>query len=359
MKWARVKAVKMGMAIASAFLLSGSFAKSRAQIPEVSPAECLIPEAETEVKAGIFGSQAILQSCWTEKELRGSPGDKKITRKTAYPGPPARPYPSNLLPPLGPALQNSIRDVKPLGGKKVVALTFDICEQRHEVTGYDADIFNYLRAYHISATFFISGKWMLTHKEKTMQLMADPLFEIGNHAWTHDDLRVEQGIKMDDQILWPQAQYELVREELAQRPCALSQGPEEMEKIPLLPDVFRFPYGACSRQALDFLAENGLPAIQWSIVTGDPSKKQTAKGIAAEVMRDIKPGAIIICHANGMGHGTANSLPLFIPKLKKLGYQFLTVSELLATGPALAAKQCYELKPGDNYRYDKLYGSPK
>ena len=123
--------------------------------------------------------------------------------------------------------------------------------------------------------------------------------------------------------------------------------------------MFRFPYGACSRQALDFLAENGLPAIQWSIVTADPSKKQTAKGIAAEVIRNIKPGAIIICHANGLGHGTAKSLPIFIPKLQKMGYQFLTVSELLASGPVFSAHQCYELKPGDNYRYDQIYGTPK
>ena len=176
MKLGRVKAVGKSIVLAAAVLLNASFAQSRAQIPGTSQVECLIPEPESEVKAGTCGSKSILRNCWTEEELQGRPSDKKITRKTPYPGPPARLYPNNSLPPLGPALQNSIRDVKPLGGKKVVALTFDLCEQRHEITGYDAEIVNYLRANHIQATFFISGKWMLTHQEKTMQLMADPLF---------------------------------------------------------------------------------------------------------------------------------------------------------------------------------------
>ena len=132
-----------------------------------------------------------------------------------------------------------------------------------------------------------------------------------------------------------------------------------MEKIPKVPGVFRFPYGVCSQQALDFLALNGLPAIQWSIVTADPAEKRTPQQIASAVLKNIKPGAIIICHANGLGRGTAAALPLFIPKLKKMGYEFVTVSELLGYGPAQATKDCYELKPGDNHRYDQIYGKQK
>jgi peptidoglycan/xylan/chitin deacetylase (PgdA/CDA1 family) len=248
--------------------------------------------------------------------------------------------------------------VNPAGADKVLALTFDLCERANEVTGYDYEIVNYLRGNGIKATFFASGKWMLDHPEKIMQLMADPLFEVGNHAWTHDDLRVEKGIRMEDQVLWTQAQYELFWEELRARPCAEKLG-AEMEKIPRSPRVFRFPYGVCSQEALDFLARNGLPAIQWSIVTGDPSKTVTSRRIAAEVIRQVKPGAIIICHANGFGYGTAGALPEIYHKLQAMGYRFVTVSELLAQGPAFAASDCYELRPGDNYRYDKIFGRQK
>jgi len=304
-----------------------------------------------------FGSQVILETCWPAGELRGGPEEKKIAR--SRPGAsldgPERKSPAHRRFPLGPRLQNSIRSVEP-GDQKVIALTFDLCERANETAGYDAEIVNYLRQNRVRATFYAGGKWMQSHPEKTLQLMADPLFEIGNHAWSHGDLRVLSNKKIEAQIMWTQAQYELLREELVERPCALAAGAEEMEKIPELPRTFRFPYGACRPKSFRFLAEQGLPAIQWSIVTGDASPGQTAKQIARVILEQARPGAIIVCHANGRGHGTAESLPLFIPELRKRGYEFVSVSELLDSGPADAVKQCYELKPGDNRRYDRLFG---
>jgi len=320
---------------------------------------CEPSPAQTAAKNPEFGSQAVLASCWSEDQLRGSAADKKIRLTANYLKPPERQYPRNTIAPLASELRNSIRGVKPAEGKKVVALTFDLCERANEITGYDSGIVNYLRSKKVKATFFASGKWMLDHPDKTMQLMADPLFEIGNHGWTHDDLRVEKGIKMEDQVLWTQAQYELLREKLMAMPCAQEAGEDELKRIPLVPYSFRFPYGVCSRAALDFLARNGLPAIQWSVVTADPAEKRTPQDIAKAVLKTVKPGAIIICHANGLGHGTAASLPLFIPKLREMGYDFVTVSELLTAGPAFSAADCYELKPGDNHDYDKIYGKAK
>jgi len=305
-----------------------------------------------------FGSQAILESCWSPEELLGSPAEKKggRTGRPAAVVPPERKSPVLQLPPLLPALENSIRSVQPRNGEQVIALTFDLCERERETAGYDAEIVNYLRQNRVQATFFAGGKWMQSHPEKILQLMADPLFEIGNHSWSHGDLRVLSGRKMQDQILWTQAEYELFREDLAQRPCVEQAGPAELAKIPPVPLAFRFPYGACRPEALSFLASQGLPAIQWSIVTGDAAAGRSAAKIAQVILDQAKPGAIIVCHANGRGHGTAEALPLFVPELQKRGYEFVTVSELLARGPAVTAKQCYELKPGDNRGYDRRFG---
>jgi peptidoglycan/xylan/chitin deacetylase (PgdA/CDA1 family) len=126
-----------------------------------------------------------------------------------------------------------------------------------------------------------------------------------------------------------------------------------MNKIPKTPLVFRFPYGACSPLALDKLKQYGLPAIQWSIVTGDPAKGRSAREIAQVILEQVRPGAIIICHANGRGYGTAAALPLFVPKLRVLGYDYVTVSGLLTQGTAVSNKQCYERVPGDNLHYDR------
>jgi hypothetical protein len=45
-----------------------------------------------------------------------------------------------------------------------------------------------------------------------------------------------------------------------------------------------------------------------------------------------------------------------VPELEKSGFVFVTVSELLTYGQAFAVSECYELVPGDNKRYDKLFG---
>jgi peptidoglycan-N-acetylglucosamine deacetylase len=267
-----------------------------------------------------FGSRIILSTLWTPEELMGKPEDKIAVRQAAsfnkYP--PLRTIPGNVLAPLNPPLRYSIRRVAPIGGLKVIALTFDLCESATEKSGYDAGIVNYLSENGIKATFFAGGKWMLSHPDKTMQLMADPLFEVGNHSWSHANFRTIDSGRMDTQILWTQAQYELLWEALREKAIAKQIDPSEMNKIPRTPLIFRFPYGACNPAALDKLRLHGLPAIQWDVVTGDPARGRSPEEIARVILQQIRPGAIIICHANGRGYGTAASLPLFVPKLRAL-----------------------------------------
>lgn len=306
-----------------------------------------------------FGSKEILNACWSPAQLRGSPVDKKLRETTPDHSPPDRLFSKHQLKPLQPGLQGSIRTVRiPDPNKKLVALTFDLCERASEVAGYDADLVNYLRDHGIKATFYAGGKWMRSHPDRAKQLMADPLFEIGNHAWTHGNMRVLSGDELQNQVRWTQAEYELLWESLYRevQECP-GVSPDEIRKIPPLPLSFRYPYGACGVEALDFMAGQGLPSIQWNIVTADPWRKQTADGIAKTILQSIKPGSIIIAHANGRGWKTSEALSKFIPQLRKKGYEFVTVTELLQEGGAVDAKDsCYELKPGDNIFYDKKVG---
>jgi len=301
-----------------------------------------------------FGSSNILSN-WSPKELFGNPlKDKKVQRHLpADHSSPDHNEPQVTGNPLPANYRNSIRYV-PDPKKKIIALTFDLCERATEITGYDGAIVNYLRKNGVKATFYAGGKWMRSHPNKTQQLMADPLFEIGNHGWTHGNMRVLKGDRMKNQILWTQAQYEILRGNLQEQ---FNISNEEMNKIPPVPLTFRFPYGTCSTESLDTLADMGLPAVQWNIVTADPVRGQTGKAISQTILKKARPGSIIIAHANGRGHGTADSLNLFIGKLRNQGYKFVTISELLASSKRVkSTTECYELRSGDNKRYDRIFG---
>ena len=304
-----------------------------------------------------FGSQVILESCWSSDELAGISSEKRpLPRKSSLAAPqPPTSSSKNTLPPLPPELQNSIRSVIPFQGRKLIALTFDLCEGKGEIAGYDAGIVNFLRASKVKATFFAGGKWLQSHPDRAMQLMADPLFEVGNHSWSHPNFRLIPEPQMHEQITWTQAQYEILWNELATKVQAKGIDSREMNRIPKVPLTFRFPYGTCSPQALRVTAAHGLPAIQWNIVTADSAKTQTAEKIARIILKRVKPGSIIIMHANGKGVHTADALPLCVPALLNQGYQFVTVSELLQAGPVFSTSTCYEEKPNDNQRYDRIY----
>ena len=301
-------------------------------------------------------AHSLLEACWSPRALRGAPEDRTIYLNLPdVHTPPAHTKPSYAAASLPDRFARSIRSVLPQGVEKIVALTFDLSEGATEVTGYDADLINVLRDQQVKATFFAGGKWLRTHPEKAMQLMADPLFEIGNNAWTYGDLRVLRGQEMLDQIQWTQAQYELLRERLLALPCAATTGAAAAAHIPPVPTLFRFPYGSCDTQALEAVVKMGLYPIQWSVLTGDPARDQTAGRIVHAVLAQIQPGSIIVAHANGRGWHTAEALSALIPELRQQGYRFVTVSELLFAGQPVAAAGCYETQPGDTLRYDQQF----
>ena len=303
------------------------------------------------------GATNLLEACWEPQDLRGQPGERKSRRlRTADHRPPEHQIPEMPPAAMPPVPARSLRSVTPTNGEKLIALTFDLCEQADEVTGYDGDLVDTLRTQGVKATFYAGGKWMRSHPDRTMQLMADPLFELGNHAWTHGNLRVLQGAEMENQIRWTQAEYERLRDQLLALPCAAPLAASEAHRIPRSPETFRFPYGTCNSESLQAVAAAGLYPVQWNIVTGDPAKGQTAARIVNTVMSQLKPGSIVVAHGNGRGWHTAEALKTLIPALLKQGYRFVTVSELLQAGTPVTAKQCYEVREGDNLRYDKLFG---
>src|SRR6185295_2283430 len=148
-------------------------------------------------------------ACWAPGDLVHRQGEERVQRDVPQAHVTA---PKRTLTEYSPvAARGAIRRVQLPPGKKLVALTFDLCEQPSEISGYQGGIVDFLRSKGIKATFFIGGKWMLSHRERTQQLMADPMFEVANHTWEHRNLRLRSGQALVDEIRNAQLAYEQVR----------------------------------------------------------------------------------------------------------------------------------------------------
>ncbi len=301
------------------------------------------------------GSPALLHALWTERELAGDDSDLvRATLPEPDLTPPLRTTPLRVLPPVPPGLRRVITHVEPTDGRKVVALTFDLCERAPHRAGYQRDIVNYLRAQGVKATFFAGGKWMRSHPEKAMQLMADPLFELGNHAWTHGNLALMDEAEVRQQMDWAQAQHELLREELQARAEARGLG-READRVPRSLPFMRLPYGRNNPRTGDILAALGLPMIQWSVEGEQDELSRSVEELVAWNLRKVRPGAIILMHANAVPQKTQLLVPRLVQELRRQGYEFVTVSELLRLGPAVAVDDGYFDTPGDNRYVDEMF----
>ena len=298
------------------------------------------------------------QQCWTPAALAGTEAElKHMPSHQALDLAQLKQVILAPATPVAPALRGSIRGVELPPDKKLIALTFDLCEENGYVSGYDGRIVDLLRAQGVKATFFAGGKWMETHPERAQQLIADPLFEVGSHGLRHLDLSHASDATLGEEITLTEAAYARARTALASRQCLVGASPPEP---PARLTLLRFPYGRCNDKALAAAADAGLLSVQWDLVTGDPDPRVSAKTIANTILMRVHPGAIVVAHANGRGHNTAAALAIALPKLKEQGYSFVTVSELIAAGKPVIATRCYQNNPGDMTRIARSsvrYGS--
>jgi peptidoglycan/xylan/chitin deacetylase (PgdA/CDA1 family) len=289
-------------------------------------------------------------ACWTSSDLAQRKGEEHVQKgvKQARIAPPQR-----TLADYSPILQRgAVRRVKLPAGQKLVALTFDLCEQPFEISGYQGGMVDFLRQNQVKATFFMGGKWMLSHRDRAQQVMTDPLFEVANHSWEHRNLRTLSGKALVDEIKNAQLAYEQVRDELEAKQCTRPGGTTvASEQAPKRLGLIRFPYGACSAAALNEVAQQGLLPIQWDVSAGDPTFGVSARMIERQVLANVQPGSIVLFHANGRGWHTAGALPGIIATLKAQGYAFVTVSELIAAGEPVLTTTCYDSRPGDTDRW--------
>ena len=298
-----------------------------------------------------------LPMCWSPAQLKHMRSESPIRKRiaAAYRAP-LTGTPATIA--IGSHfVRGAIRRVQLPSNVRKIALSFDLCEQPYEISGYQGDIVDYLRDQKVPATFFASGKWFLTHSERAQQIMADPLFEFGNHAWEHRNFRVLDRGRAQAEINGAQLAYQRTFQKLSQWYCRVPNkaGSADSGVVKEM-SLLRFPLGACNKQNLAWVNQSGLMAIQWDISSGDPWKGQTVAGVVNTVVSRARSGSIVLFHANGRGWKTGQALPQILRRLRARGFSFATVSDLLGTPGAMpvVSETCYDARPGDTDRYDAL-----
>ena len=268
--------------------------------------------------------------------------------------PPQKRVPDFSLPANPAAREGAIRRVEIEGDERVCALTFDMCELATTTTGFDADIVLWLQDNNVPATFFVGGKWMRSHERRVREMLQDPLFELGNHAWAHGNFALLSPERMKEEILDTQCQYEILRDKALKDRKRFRVGNDF--PLPEVLRYFRFPYGRSSEAALNILAELGLEPKQWDVVA-ETGGNNASIAQARHVIGSVKPGSILLFHANLVPRGSFQLLRYVAEGLRRQGYRFVSVGELLAMGKPVREKEGYFVTPGDNAALDERFGA--
>jgi peptidoglycan/xylan/chitin deacetylase (PgdA/CDA1 family) len=197
------------------------------------------------------------------------------------------------------------------GNANVVALTFD------DGPGpYTEQLLSMLAAAGSHATFFLIGNrlqyWPRVARDEAR------LGAVGNHSWSHP--------RLTQLPLW------LAWAELLRTQYTLSQS------VGWKPRMFRAPYELHNAQT-DALAKSlGLLQVFWSATSGDDLKHPTAKSVARNVIRELRPGAIVLLH--DIHPWTIAAMPAILRAAQARGIRLVSVPELLVLDPPGVHQHC-------------------
>ena len=185
-----------------------------------------------------------------------------------------------------------------------IALTFD--DGPHPTL--TPRILEILDRYHVKATFFMVGINVENYPDAARAVI-EAGHEVGNHTYSHNHIGTLSKADVEKE-LW---HCEDILEELCE----------------YRPHLFRPPEGAVNTYVEHCSEDNDYTLILWSLDTRDWENKNTEQ-IVDHVLSGISPGDIILMHDYiGTQSKTPEALEILLPKLIELGFEPVTVSQLL------------------------------
>lgn len=191
---------------------------------------------------------------------------------------------------------------------KVVAITFD--DGPHHT--FTPQLLKVLHEERVKATFFLLGKEVNKNPKIALRIYKEG-HELGNHGYSHRAMR--------------HLNQNQIYQEMMKTQKAIAH------HVGIKTTLFRPPYGEMVPSILRVNNQLGYRLIRWSLDPRDWDQHQTADKIARHVKKSVRPGDIILFHDGGLNQKqTISAVRMVIRDLKKRGYQFVTVSELMKYG---------------------------
>ncbi|WP_046496273.1 polysaccharide deacetylase family protein [Streptomyces odonnellii] len=258
--------------------------------------------------------------------LTGCGSDTGSRSSTARPHSAGAPGHGSRIPTLAPAADGltPVFTRGTLAAGKTVALTFDAdmtADQGDRAAeGEEFDnpaLIALLRRLGVPSTVFMTGRWAEQYPSQAKAIGGDPLFEVANHSYSHHaftgdcyGLPTIDGKKMASDV---------------QRAFSAFHAAGVRNVVP----YFRFPGGCYDDNALRALAPTKVTAVQWDVVSGDAFATD-ADAVAEQVLKDVKPGSLVVMHCTrSAAPTTEEAVAKIVPELRKRGYRFVKVSELM------------------------------
>lgn len=210
--------------------------------------------------------------------------------------------------------------------KKKVALTFDadmttgmrqMLANGSVKSFYDDKLISFLVRSRTPATLFLSGLWVEQYPEITKELSSKSFLEIGSHSYSHRAYSFPcyalEALPEDRKI-----------EDIGASQLIIEKYTNKKTRL------FRFPGGCFGPGDLALLKLAGANAIAWDVVADD-GFNSNENSIVGRVVNRVKNGSIIVMHMNGFPNEPVDYLavPRIVETLKKEGFEFVKVSELL------------------------------
>ena len=189
--------------------------------------------------------------------------------------------------------------------EKVVALTFD-----DGPTSKTDEILSILSDLNLKATFFVIGGDLEKNMIEGKKIVAAG-HELGNHTYSHERMVLKS--------------FDFVQREIEKTDLLIKEAGYHGDIL------FRPPYGKKLYVLSYYLKQHDRKTIMWDVEPESyPEVANSSENITKYVLENTKPGSIILIHVMfDSRQESVKSIEGIVTELRKQGYTFRTVSELL------------------------------